>query len=165
MTGEPSARQKRIWTTAPPGDVPREVLSLLHPAFTRPHHITSHFEGFSCLVRGELVEVVPHGFQVKMPSLDASGRYEFQITLFNSGPMFARELVNAGRSGQSILADYHVYGSTGIDPIRPALRWTLSGIAAQGIAVSAIATLGDFVNQPFPPQAYVRRLYPGLDRI
>lgn len=162
---EPSARQKRIWTTAPVDDIPREVLSLVHPHFQRTHHLTTHREAFWCEVRGERVQAVPHGFEVKLPALDDSGRYELQIALFNSGPGFARELAAAGASAQPVFADYNVYGSTGEAPIRPALRFELTGIGAQGLSVTASATLGDLVNVPFPVDYYRRGLFPGLDRI
>ncbi len=165
MTTEPSARQKRIWTTAPPGDIPREVLSLVHPSFLRTHHLTTHWQGFACEVRGELVEAVPHGFTARLPGVDDSGRYEMQVTLFNSGPAFARELAAAGASGVPVLADYNVYGSTGEAPIRPALRFELGGFAAQGSNVTASATLGDLVNVRCPVDYYRRDLFPGLDRI
>lgn len=165
MTSEPTARQKRIWTTAPPDDIPREVLSLVHPAFVRTHHITTQRAAFFCEVRGERVEALPHGFEVKLPALDDSGRYELQVSLFNSGPGFARELAAAGRTAEPIFADYNVYGSTGEAPIRPGLRFELTGIAAQGQTVTATATLGDLVNVPFPVDFYRRGLFPGLDRI
>jgi hypothetical protein len=162
---EPSDRQKRIWTTAPPGDIPREVLSLVHPSFVRTHHLTTHWEGFFCEVRGVRVEAVPHGFQARLPQLDDSGRYEMQISLFNSGPAFARELAAAGASGTPVLADYNVYGATGEAAIRPGLRFELGGFAAQGSNVTASATLGDLVNVRFPVEYYRRDLFPGLDRI
>lgn len=158
-------RQRRLYASAPRGEIGRTGLSLTHPAFGRAWHLTTAPKPFEGLVGGELVTFEVHPFKVVRPEIGTSGKVDMKLTLHNSGKVFAGEFLAAARQPETgIRAEVNDYlpgdPESQIDPI----VLTLKDIGITPENCSASASSVDFLNLEFPRQIYTLESHPGLDR-
>lgn len=165
-------RQRRLYASAPSGEMSLPGLTLAHSAFTGgAFHLTTHYEAFEADVdvagQGEVqrVSFQPHPFEVALPEIGAEGRADARLDIWNSGPEFTAEVLAAARvSREPIAFIYNAYFAGDPASQIDTIRLQMGDVALTPRNVSARVTSTDVYNLPFPLGAYTRELFRGLDR-
>ncbi len=158
-------RQRRLYASAPRGEIGRCGLSLTHPGFSRDWHLTNSPKPFQGLVGGMLVTFDVHPFRIVRPEIGTSGKVDLRIDLHNSGKVFTAEFRSAARQPQvPIRTEVNDYlpgdPESQIDPI----VLGLTDVAITLENCSGTAGSVDFLNTEFPRGFYQLDRFPGLDR-
>ncbi|MBI1401459.1 DUF1833 family protein [Hyphomonas sp.] len=158
-------RQRRLYASAPRGEIGRCGLSLTHPGFSRPWHLTNQPRPFEGLVAGELVTFEVHPFRIVRPEIGTSGKVDLKLDIHNSGPVFSAEFLRAAaqpRTGVRVEVNDYLPGDT-VSQI-DAIILSLLDIAVTAESCSGTASSADFLNKEFPRLSYTLAAFPGLDR-
>lgn len=158
-------RQRRLYASAPRGEIGRCGLSLTHPAFTRAWHLTNSPRAFSAQVGGQLVTFEVHPFRIVRPEIGTSGKLDLKLDIHNSGKVFAGEFLRAAampRVAVRVEVNDYLPGDP-VSQIDPFVLW-LQDIAVTPSSCSGVAASTDFLNLEFPRQSYTLGAFPGLDR-
>lgn len=158
-------RQRRLYASAPKGEVGRCGLSLTHPGFTRAWHLTNQPRGFTGRVGGALVTFEVHPFRLVRPEIGTSGKVDLKLDIYNSGAVFSSEFLRAAAMPHvPVRAEVNDYlpGDTE-SQIEPIILSLLS-ISVTPSSCSGVASSVDFLNREFPRQSYTLSAFPGLDR-
>jgi hypothetical protein len=161
-----SDRQKRIYASAPTGEVVKQALVLSHPGFPRTYYITNYPVAFEGIVNGVVrdFEVVP--FRAVEPKKDDTGHQDLRIAIDNVGPELMEALEGAtSRMDTPIECIYLIFADKDPSPQNdPPLYLQLTSVEAQVTQIVGAATRADIVNAAFPRRIYRTSEFPGLDR-
>lgn len=158
-------RQRRLYASAPRGEIGRCGLSLTHPAFARAWHLTNSPRPFEGIVGGAAVSFEVHPFRIVRPEIGTSGKLDLKLDIHNSGKVFTAEFLRAAAMPTvPVRAEVNDYlpgdPVSQIDPI----ILSLLDLAVTPSSCSGSATSVDFLNLEFPRQSYTLSAFPGLDR-
>lgn len=152
--------------SAPVGELKRETLSIFHPELSQDWHFTIWPEEFSANVRGVEVDFLCHPFTASLPESGTSGRHEIEVTLFNTGREFVREIKRIKADVTTpIDIEYNQFfepETDGIDKARRVMAGTSVPFDTSNVTI--VGTWLNFLNRRFLKDIYSTTLFPGLDR-
>lgn len=158
-------RQRRLYASAPAGEIGRCGLSLTHPGFSRAWHLTNQPRAFDGMVGGARVTFAVHPFRLVRPQIGTSGRVDLKLDIHNSGPDFSAEFLRAAAMPRvPIRVEVNDYLPGDLESQIDPIVLQLADVAVTVEACSGTASSVDFLNLEFPRQSYTLAAFPGLDR-
>lgn len=158
-------RQRRLYASAPRGEIGRCGLSLTHPAFTRAWHLTNSPRPFEGIVGGETVTFEVHPFRIVRPEIGTGGKVDLKLDIHNSGKVFTAEFLRAAAMPRvPVRTEVNDYlPGDPVSQIAPIILG-LQDITVTPSSCSGVAASVDFLNLEFPRQSYTLTAFRGLDR-
>jgi hypothetical protein len=158
-------RQRRLYASAPQGEIGRAGLSLSHPEFSRDWHLTNSPKAFDGLVGGAVVTFEVHPFRVVLPEIGTSGQVDLKLDIHNSGAQFSAEFLAASRQPEQLLrVELNDYLPGDLESQIEPIILHLSDVALTTETCSGTARSTDFLNLQFLRRFYELRWFPGLAR-
>lgn len=168
MTISPELR--RIYASAPSDRRYVETLELSHPNFPTTYYLANDVHAWDfklSATASSSTTFQPVRFNATLPTVDARGQQDLQLTIDNVG----REAMGAIEAAAAnptvhIVATYRVYLDLvdSVPQVEPPLKLALQSIAVALDSITGTATRADTLNRPFPSELYRADTYPGLDR-
>lgn len=163
-----SQQLREIYASAPTTQRYIETLSFAHSRFAQTYYLCGDNQPWTFLLEtGQVVNFLPVPFRIVLPTIDAQGNQDMQLTIANIG----RDLVDPIESAiavpsEAIKCTYRVYLDTPSTTPQntPPLVLTITGVQVARDAVSATATRADVLNKAFPANFYDYATFPGLRR-
>lgn len=158
-------RQRRLYNSAPVGEIGRVGLTLRHKAFSKDWHLTNFDAAFAGTVLGEPVVFKPHPFKVVLPETSTQGRAELKLDIWDSGPEFEAELMaSALMADVPIRCIFAEYLSGDPEPQGAPYVLGITDVSLKDASCGCVATWVDSLNMEFPRFVYTLEKYRGLNR-
>lgn len=163
---------KEAYASAPSDIVIVNTLEIRHPAFTAPIRVVSDFvavtaklEANAPLNAGEMVEFLPFAFELSLPEMTDKGVPELGLRIDNVSREIMEHIELASPLPDKLEITYRAYLSNDLSSgphNDPPLHLTIISIEADAVAITAKASVVDFINKKFPNQEYDENRFPGL---
>lgn len=163
---------KEAYASAPSDIIIVNTLEIRHPAFTAPIRVVSDFvsvtaklEANAPLNAGEMVEFLPFAFELSLPEMTDKGVPELGLRIDNVSREIMEHIELASPLPDKLEITYRAYLSNDLSSgphNDPPLHLTIISIEADAVAITAKASVVDFINKKFPNQEYDENRFPGL---
>lgn len=163
---------KEAYASAPSDVVILATIEIRHPAFTAPIRVVSDYialnaklEDSAPLNAGETVEFIPFAFELGLPEMTDKGIPELSLRIDNVSREIMQHIELAMPLPDRLELTYRAYLSTDLThgPHNdPPLHLNIISIEADAMAITAKASVIDFINKKFPNQEYDETRFPGL---
>lgn len=163
---------KEAYASAPSDVVIVSTLEIRHPAFAEPIRVVSDYipvtarlEANAPTDAGEMVEFQPFAFELTLPELMDKGIPELGLKIDNVSREILQNIELAMPLPDKLEITYRAYLSNDLasGPHNdPPLHLTITSIEADALAITAKASVADFINKKFPNQEYDETRFPGL---
>lgn len=163
---------KEAYASAPVDIVIVHTLEIRHPAFTSPIRVVSDYASVDVRLEanapadaGSIVTFQPFAFEFTLPEVMDKGVPEMGIKIDNVSQEIIRNIELAVPQVDMLEVTYRAYLSDTltVGPHNdPPLHLTITSIEADAHAITAKASIADFVNKKFPNQEYDETRFPGL---
>jgi hypothetical protein len=158
----------RVYASAPVDEFYYETLTLSHPLFSKPWHITNYPKAFTAVdEKNNFVRYEPYPFEARLPSTGENGTQDIQFVISNVSRLPVDEIDRAAADPTTrVELVYRAYAST--DLTKPGLFFddlSISEITVTENTIVANASASDLLNRTFPNQLYTTVLFPGLAHV
>lgn len=164
---------KEAYASADVNDVVINTIEIRHPAFTEPIRVVSDYAPIEAKLEanapangGEIVTFQPFAFEITLPEMMDKGIPELQLRIDNVSREIIKNIELAISAPEKLEVTYRAYLFD--DRLihgphnDPPLHLTITSIEADAIAITAKASIADFVNKKFPNEEYDDTRFPGL---
>jgi hypothetical protein len=163
---------KEASASAPSDVVIISTLEIRHPAFEAPIRVVSDYIPVTAMLEanapidgGTMVEYQPFAFELTLPELMDKGIPELGLKIDNVSREILQNIELAMPLPDKLEITYRAYLSNDLasGPHNdPPLHLTITSIEADATAITAKASVADFINKKFPNQEYDETRFPGL---
>jgi hypothetical protein len=163
---------KEAYASAPVDVVIVNTLEIRHPAFAAPIRVVGDYTPVTAMLEpdaplnaGQMVEFQPFAFELTLPELMDKGVPELGIRIDNVSREILQNIELAMPLPDKLEITYRAFLSNdlaGGPHNDPPLTLTITSIEADATAITAKATVADFINKKFPNQEYDETRFPGL---
>lgn len=164
---------KEAYASADVSEVIINTIEIRHPAFTEPIRVVSDYapidaklEANAPLNGGEVVTFQPFAFELTLPEVMEKGVPEMMLQIDNVSREIIRHIELAISLPDKLEVTYRAYlysdRLTNGPHNDPPLHLTITSIEADAMAITARASIADFVNKKFPSKEYDENGFPGL---
>lgn len=170
--GNLSEALKEAYASAPTDVVIINTLEIRHPAFTEPIRVVSDYVPVDAMLEidapanpGEVVTFQAFAFDLTLPELMDKGVPELGIKIDNVSREIIQNIELAIPQPDKLEVTYRAYLSNDLlsGPHNdPPLHLTIVSIEADAVAITAKASIADFINKKFPSNEYDETRFPGL---
>lgn len=172
IDGNLSEALKEAYASAPNDVVIINTLEIRHPAFTAPIRVVSDYAPVTAMLEynapadpGAFVEYQPFAFELTLPEVMDKGVPELALKIDNVSREILRNIELAMPLPDKLEITYRAYLSNDLSTgphNDPPLHLTITSIEADATAITARASVADFINKKFPNQEYDETRFPGL---
>lgn len=163
---------KEAYASAPTDVVIINTIEIRHPAFTEPIRVVSDYAPISARLEplapsngGEVVTFQPFAFELTLPEVMDRGVPELSLKIDNVSREILENIELAMGIPDKLEVTYRAFLSNDLlsgPHNEPPLHLDITAIEADALAISARASIADFVNRKFPSKEYDERQFPGL---
>lgn len=163
---------QEAYASAPTDVVIISTIEISHPAFTAPIRVVADFvpvnarlEATAIHDAGQVVTFQPFAFDLSLPEVTDKSLPELTLRIDNVSRDIIQHIELAMPLPDLLTLTYRAYLSNDLlsgPQNDPPLILTITAIEADAVAVTAKATMADFVNKKFPNEEYDETRFPGL---
>jgi hypothetical protein len=163
---------KEAYASADDDVVIINTIEIRHPAFTTPIRVVADFAVVNARLEaqapsngGELVDFQPFAFELSLPEVVDSGVPELELKIDNVSREIIKNIELAMTLPEKLELTYRAFLSNDLETgphNDPPMHMNITSVEADAVAITARASIGNYVNRKFPSKEYDETRFPGL---